>query len=94
MVAVPWNCIGLCVLSYTMVHISVQIITCSLPCLQKDLDFEEPWTTSDIGQVIGPALWLGGLDSCLLLERLRVFGCGTGLWRPWPMHRPPKPRSA
>ena len=53
MAAVPWKCIGLCVLSYTMVHISVQIITCSLPCLQKDLDFEEPWSTSDIGRVIG-----------------------------------------
>jgi len=24
MAGVPWNCIGLCVISYTMVHISVQ----------------------------------------------------------------------
>ena len=53
MAPVPWKGVGLCVLSYTMVHISCQIITCSLPCLLEDTGFKEPWSTSDIGHVIG-----------------------------------------
>ena len=44
---------GLCVLSYMMVHTSCQIITCSLPCLLQDIVLKEPWSTSDIGHVIG-----------------------------------------
>lgn len=75
----PWNIIGLCVLSYTMVHISVQIITCSLPCLKHDTSFKEPWSTTDCGRVIGFASLAAALGYGIQGPAIDRWGAVFGL---------------
>eukprot|EP00437_Effrenium_voratum_P012750 CAMPEP_0181456344 /NCGR_PEP_ID=MMETSP1110-20121109/31224_1 /TAXON_ID=174948 /ORGANISM="Symbiodinium sp., Strain CCMP421" /LENGTH=426 /DNA_ID=CAMNT_0023580755 /DNA_START=34 /DNA_END=1314 /DNA_ORIENTATION=- len=74
-----------------MVHMSCQVITCSLPFLLHDEDFKEPWTTSDCGAVIGFASLAAALGYAVhgpCIDRWGVVygwsvalgGCAVGLF--------------
>jgi len=81
---VPWGTgIALCVLTYTMVHVSCQVITCSLPYLPEDADFQEGWNTSDCGLVLGFAALAAALGYGVhgpLIDRFGVvFGLSVAL---------------
>ncbi|CAE7222167.1 unnamed protein product [Symbiodinium natans] len=93
MVRVPWECIGLCVLTYIMVHVScqapitahvclerinVRVITCSLPYLQEDRHFEE-WKTSDCGVVLGLAALAAAVGYGVHGPMIDRFGVVFGL---------------
>ncbi|CAE8711849.1 unnamed protein product, partial [Polarella glacialis] len=80
---VPWGCLGLCATSYLMVHMSCQVITCSLPELSLDKEFVEAWSTSDVGSVLGwasLAAALGyGLHGPMIDRAGRRWGVLVGL---------------